>query len=124
MHAVGGCGVLVDHFVVDATQQHAAIQESSRPLQVFTDLNTGNSRGNRIVIRSGNLLAVTLPLGIPGVDVARAAAQPQQDAVLGSPDWATVPGVPVCRFGCRGLNRRQHGGAGQLQEMASGIASE
>lgn len=76
--------MLVDDRVIHRAQQDEAVEHVRRVLQMLAHLHAGNGRLDRRIRRAGKLLhRVAQPLRIPGVDVRRAAAEPDENAMLG-----------------------------------------
>ena len=65
-----------------------AVHDSRRLRQVFTNLNPVDDRGNRVVVRSWYTFGgVALPLGVPRINMACTAAEPEHDAMVGLAYW-------------------------------------
>ena len=76
-------GVFVDDLVMHRAHSRDPIHERRKIVQVFADLNAGNGRIDRFVIRAWRFLGwVALPFGIERVDLTHSAAQPDRDYVL------------------------------------------
>ena len=70
-----------NEIVADRPQDDATVQELRRSRQMLGDAHPLHGGRNRIVVRARQIaLGVTTTLGIEGVDVAGAAAEPDHDA--------------------------------------------
>ena len=75
--------MLVDDLVVERPDRDAAVEPARHAPQVRADPCAGDGGGDRVVIGPRPLLAVAPTLGIEGVDMGRAAPEPEKDARLG-----------------------------------------
>jgi hypothetical protein len=125
VHAVGGGGVFVDHVVVHGAHGGDAIHERSGEREVFADADAGDGGRDGVVVGAGDFfLRVAAALGIEGVDLAHAAAEPDGDDVLGFAfeEGGGRGGVGGGRRGAR--EGRESGDAGESGSLGEKSAAE
>jgi CheY-like chemotaxis protein len=99
------------HRVVDRAQQHTAIQPRRHASQMLAHPHARDRGRDGVVVRAGNALAVAALLRIPGIDLAGAATEPNEDASLRSAAGQGKGGGMRTRHAQRIAG--QHGRAGQ-----------
>ncbi len=83
VNAISRGRVLIDDVVIYSANENESVENLRAIFKMLANFDARNRGFNRIVSRTGNLFAVAFAFRVPGIDMSRAAAEPNENAMLG-----------------------------------------